>query len=85
MAWTYKIKKTTEKTEDTLWVNVDYTNGTKIINVIIPVFQPASKEEVHTAIKNRFQTEKRKYLAENQINVIKPDIDSDVGNIHPSE
>lgn len=84
-AWTYKIVQTSEKNEDTLIVRVSYTNGTKTITVNIPVFQPLDSTAVHTAIKNRFQSEKQKYIADQRIDVLKPDVDADVNNSHPAE
>lgn len=82
--WIYKIKKST-KEEDTLYVKVLYTNGNKEIIVDIPVFQPESKEQVHQAIKNRFKSEKKKLKAKDDLDVIKPEIDSDIENSHPTE
>lgn len=82
--WIYKIKKST-KEEDTLYVKVLYTNGNKEIIVDVPVFQPESKEQVHQAIKNRFKSEKKKLKAKDDLDVIKPEIDSDIENSHPTE
>jgi len=85
-AWTYKIKRATSVDGHTLFVDVEYTNGTKFLNVNIPVWNPQSKADVVTAIKNRFQSEKAAYLAQIAIeNNVKPVIDSEVGNIQPTE
>lgn len=82
--WTYKIKQNSEKTEDTLWVDVVYTDGVKTIEARVAVFQPVSAAVVHTAIKNRFVSEKKKLDAESVIDTIKPDVDKDVNKPFPT-
>lgn len=84
MAWTYKIIKATEKSEDTLWADVVYTDGAKTIEARVAVFQPKSSNDVHTAIKNRYVSEKRKLDAEAEIDVLKPNVDKDVNKPFPT-
>ena len=78
-AATYKIIST-KQTEDILVVTVKYVGTGINKQVEIPIFHPPTKEYVTTAIKNRFYTLKSKYDASEQIKVIKPSVDQDIGN-----
>lgn len=87
MAWTYKIKSTRQDGE-TLFVNVEYYNDAGVLKATadVPVFQPQSKDDVVTALKNRAVTIKRKINAEKNIaDVVKPETDKDINVPSPAE
>ena len=74
--WTYEIKGT-RLAADTLFVDTIYTDGVKTERVEVPIFQPKTKDEVLTGLKNRGASIERKYQAEQEAIIVKPEVDKD--------
>mgnify|MGYP001563591265 FL=1 len=83
-AWSGKINSSRVE-DDTLTLNVTYTNGVVSETVDVAIFQPTTKAYVIQSLKNRGLTIKRKYLAMAAISSIKPSVDAEIGNSTPVE
>jgi len=69
--------KATRKDGDTLFVDTVFTDGVNTERIEVPLFQPQTKDGVIDGLKNRALTYDRKWKAEAQIDIIKPDVDKE--------